>query len=458
MRKMAYVWCVAVGAFLYIRCARGQEPIIADGVAAVVGDEAIFFSDVEAAFWQMEAQLGTDTMHSLAEGRWFLRCQSFIFLITEKLLAQAAIKDSIEISDEEVENELERRLSYFISVFGSAEELEKFYQKSLIEIKADLREELREQLLAHRKRQKLTSSVKVTPTEVIDFFRNIPPDSLPHIEAHYSVGILVKQVVPAQWQVELARQQADELLKKLTAGMSFEVLATLYSEDEQSALNGGLLPWKTFQEIDIAIRAYLPQADTGQIIGPVLTSEGWEIIKVEERRGSSFRLRRLLVKPKLTKANYHATYAFLDSIRTLILTGKLTFQEAARNYSDDENTRYAGGMLLNPQNAKPYIPASQLPAVLAEEIAKLNVGELSKPIPTALNGRDAYQLIWLRDVVPAHTLSLEQDWELIEQQALAYKQEQTLRQWLAKELQTNFVYVDDYFRTCPQLKQLKWIQ
>ncbi len=437
---------VIMGILLWVSGFNYAQTIV-DKIVATVSDEPILYSDVESSYWQLVSTM--DSVPTDPQVQYELRCMVLYQLIQQQMLVRAAEEDSIEISPQELEAELNRRMEYFIQMLGSREKLEEFYGKSIEQIKDELRDDLRKQMLAQRKQQTLIGEVTISPAEVEAFYHQLSKDTLPLIEAQYSIGIIVKKVKPLPWQWDLARQKAEELMDKIKSGQSFESLAMIYSDDKESAFNGGDLGTFTWESLPEWLKTAVVDVDSGSLLGPIQSEQGWHIILIADKTDYSFRIKHILIKPPLTSENSLQAQRLLDSIRTEIMKGSLTFQEAARLFSDDEETKHTGGMLLNPTNARPYVPASLLPAYISAILSTLEQGEISKPQPVKLDdGSQAYIIVWFRDEIPPHRLSLQYDYEQIQQMALAARKQEIIEQWTRRRARKTYINVDDYFRSC----------
>lgn len=421
--------------------------VIVDKIVATVGDEPILYSDVESSYWQLVSTI--DSIPRDREVQYQLRCMVLYQLVQQQMLVSAALEDSIEVSPQELEGELNRRMEYFIQMLGSKEKLEEFYGKSIEQIKDELRDDLRKQMLAQRKQQQLIGEVTISPAEVEAFYYELSKDSLPLIEAQYSVGMIMKKVKPLPWQWKHARRKAEDLLEKIRKGQSFESIAMIYSDDKETAFNEGHLGTFTWEALPQWLKTALANADSGDLIGPVQSDKGWHIILVENKSDFSFTIKHIFVKPPVTSENVVRARQLLDSIRTEIMKGNITFQEAARLFSDDEETKHTGGMMLNPSNARPYIPASLLPTQISAILTTLEKGEISKPQPIKTEGGDqAFIIVWFRDEIPPHRLSLQYDYEQIQQMALVTRKQEIIEQWTKRRARRTYINVDNYFRNC----------
>ncbi len=416
-----------------------------DQVVAVIGDEPLFLSEIQTAVQQFRVS-GSSFLYS----RDSLFCLVLEQAILQKLLYQAALRDSLTVSEIELDAELNRRLQAFLGIFGSEEALEEFYGKPMEAIRQELRRLLREQMLANQKKEQLLANISITPIEVQEFYDRLvgSGDSVPFVEARYTLGIIWRYVEPFSWQWDLAFQEAQDLLKRLEGGASFSVLATLYSDDPETQRAGGRLGWRTWHELPDYLKGPVSLADSGSILGPFRTEEGWEIYLLEGKQADRYLLRKILLRPALTRQNYERTYRLLDSVRRAILSGALRFEDAARQYSQHGDTRYAGGYFMDFEQMRPEVPVSALPAFLLPVLDTLKEGEVSGIVLYPDEWKPAYWFVYLVKVVPAHRLSLDLDYDQVAQMALEYKKQQFLKEWMRRERQKTFIHIDASLRHC----------
>jgi len=280
---------------------------VIDKVVAVVGENAILYSDIENQYLQYLMQGYTSNSQEI-------RCQIFEEILFAKLLLNQAQIDSIEIGDDQVDSELDRRLQYFISQIGSKEELERYYNKSLQDIKSDLRTVIREQLLTQQVRSDITSKIKITPTEVKEYFQKIPQDSLPIIETSIKYAVITKKPKPTQEEKDYAKNKIKEIRDRIVKGEEFSKLARIYSEDPGSALKGGELGDFTrgvmYPEFEAA--AFALQGD--EISGIIETEAGFHILQLIKRKGEYINVRHILIQTKISPLSIQKTQKQLDSI------------------------------------------------------------------------------------------------------------------------------------------------
>jgi peptidyl-prolyl cis-trans isomerase SurA len=435
----------------FVLLANNLHAQIVDGIIAIVGTKTILLSDVETQSLQYKTE-GSDP-HAV-------NCQVLEGLLTQKLLISQALLDSIEVTDDEVEGELDRRIRYFSNMAGGTQKLEEYYGKSIIEIKEEFRTDIREQLLAQKAQQEIVKDIKVTPSEVRTFFSTIPADSLPYYNAEVEVGeiVIIPGVSP---EVKaLAKEQIDELRGRIIKGEDFSTLAALYSEDPGSRDNGGELGFVNRGELDPAFEAAaFSLKNPGDVSEVVESTFGYHIIQLIERRGERINVRHILITPKTTSFDLNRAVAKADSIHQLVTTNKISFEQAALRYSQNDDSKNNGGMLVNPNTNTTYFDVEQLGQYdpqLALDVQKMDVGGVSEPtMYKTPDGKTRYRILYLKSRTKAHRANLKDDYDKIQSVAQQNKQTQVFNDWLKDKKNKNYVRISSDYVNCDNLKQ--WI-
>ncbi len=426
-------------------CARAQEGQPIDRIIAVVGGNITLQSELETQYLQMLA--------SGYEPNDDSRCIIFEELLYGNLLLHRAKVDSLEVSDGEVEDELNRRLEYFIAQLGSQEKLEEYYEKSILEIKDEFRELIKEQLMSQRMQQQITGDIKVTPAETRSYFNRIPKDSLPLINTEIELGRIMRRPSVTKEQKEEARTKAEELRQRVLDGESFRALAILYSEDPGSAKQGGDLGFFTrgsmVPEFD-AVAFSLKEDSVSEVFE---TSYGFHFVEMMERRGEQINVRHILVRAKTSLEDLEKAKIFLDSIHKLIIDKKMTFAEAAEKFSDDEESKINGGMMFNPMTGATTFEMDQLGSIdqrLFLTIENMVPGDISKAVKTqSPDGKEAYNLFFLKTKTEPHVANMKDDYQRIQQAALGEKKNKAIEKWINSKAAETYVKIDPAYRDCP---------
>lgn len=418
------------------------QPI--DKVVAVVGSNIIMLSEVEAQYLQILSQgYAPDPT---------IKCDLLEELLFQKLLVNQARLDSVEVSDDQVEEELERRLRYFISQIGSEEKLEEYYKKSIVEIKDDFRDLIKDQLLGQNMQYKITGEVKVTPAEVRDYFTKIPADSLPYINVELEIGRIVKKPIINKKEKDVAKEKAEEIRQRILDGANMATMAKLYSEDPGSAANGGELGFFERGQMVPEFETFAFTLQGKELSDVFETEYGFHFMQLIERRGEQVNARHILITPKTSENDLTSSKLFLDSIYNLLLTDTLTFAEAAEKFSDDEADKKNGGMVTNAQTGSTKFEMDQLSSIdptLFLTIDKMSVGEFSKPIITSSSdGKQSYSIILLKSRTEPHKANLRDDYQKIQGAASSMKESNLIREWIEKKIATTYIRMDDAYLNC----------
>ncbi len=430
--------------------AMGQKKSL-DKVAAVVGNSIILESDIER---QYDNYLMQGNQPNQA-----VKCEVLQQLLTQKLLAQQAVIDSVIVKDDEVDNEVDRRMRAYVQRAGGQEKLEGFLGKSVIQYKDEMRPDIRELLTAQRMQQKITEKISVTPQDVKNYYNAIPKDSLPSINKEVEIAQIVFNPKLSKEEKQIYREKAENLRERVKKGEDFGTLATLYSQDPGSAPAGGDLGFadrSTFVKEFAAMAFKLKAGD----ISPVFeTDYGFHFLQVIERRGEQVHVRHILIVPEVTQASLARAKSKADSIYNVIKTMKVDFSSAASFYSDDNETKYNGGMMLNAEDVQTrstYIPTDKLDPQIALIVDTMKVGSIAPAaLFTAQNAKKSYKLLYLKSKTDAHTANLTQDYPKLKDAASEGKISKTVSGWFEKRRKETFINIDPEYQTCDQLKS--WV-
>jgi peptidyl-prolyl cis-trans isomerase SurA len=397
-----------------------------EGIAAMVGDEIILSSQVAQQYAYLKQNGYSD------EGG--LYCEVLEQFIIQKLLVARAKLDSLKVTDEQVERELERRLNLMISQLGSREALQEIYGKPIPLLKAELREEVREQLLAEEMRQKITEKVQVTPQQVRDFFAQIRVDSLPYLPAEVELSQIVFYVKPSAEEKARARERLEAIREEILSGrMEFSAAARAFSQDLGSARQGGYLGEFTRGQMVPEFERMVFSMPIGEVSPVFETPFGFHIVLVEKRMGNKAEARHILIQPSVTAADVERTKAALETLRSQILRDSISFTRAAIEFSEDVETRQTGGRLVDRETGKYRIPLDALDAELYFIVDKLKPGQISEPVVwTTPTGRKAVRIVWLMRRYPPHRASLELDYDRFAEAALQIERQRAIERWLER--------------------------
>ncbi|WP_353186348.1 peptidylprolyl isomerase [Parapedobacter lycopersici] len=429
------------------RFAAAQSQVI-DEVAAVVGSNIILQSEIEMQYAQYLAQ-GNKANEDF-------KCYILQQQLTQKLLAQQAAIDSIEVGESEVDDNINSRLRYMSSQAGGQERLERFLNRSLLQYKEEMRPSVYEQLKANKMQQNIVADIDVTPLEVKRYFESLDKDSLPYFNTEVEVGELVVYPKLTREEKQQYRDRAEDLRKQVADGTDFATVARLYSQDPGSAPYGGDLGFNTRDGFVKEFSAVAFRLKPGEL-SPVFESEfGFHFLEVLERRGEEVRTRHILVQIKPTAASLERARKDIDSIHNLVVTNKLDFYTAATLHSDNKETKYNGGMLLNMENQQSrttLIPADKLDAAVFTAIDTLQPGAYSRPAQfTDQTGKTGYRFTYLKSRTAPHQANLDQDFAKIKEAALQDKINRKLSEWFENRRQTTYIDINEAYYNCDDLK------
>ena len=426
-----------------------QPTNVIDQVVGVVGNKIVTLSDLESQYQQYIGQGNYGSNQA--------RCDVLNQLLLTKLLVHYAIVDSVEVSDSQVESELEKRINYFIEQFGgSTEKLEDYYQKSIPEIKDEFKPLIKEQMQAQAMQQKITGKTTSSPAEVKEYYNSIPKDSIPFINSEMEYAEISCKINISKDEKEKVRSRITELRQRILKGEEFSTMAVLYSEDKGSAKEGGELGFVPRGQYVPEFEAAAFKLKKGEISEIVETKFGFHIIQMIDRRGEQINVRHILLKPVVNTDDLLKTKAHADSIAYMVRANEITFEDAALKYSNDENTKLNGGSVANPATGNTRFETSQVDALVFFQLDKLKEGEVSNPaLITEKDGTQSYKIFHLKKRTTPHVANLIDDYQRIQNATLQTKQNRLLDEWVARKKKTTFIQVNKDFIICDDLK--KWI-
>lgn len=431
--------------FLSISAAIAQEKLI-DKVIATVGSTYILQSDLEMEYTQYLAQ-GNQPNEEF-------KCYILNQLLIQKLLSQQAAIDSIEVSETEVDDQLNYRIRSMVQRAGGKERLEEFLNRSILQHKEEMRPAVAEQLRGNKMQQQLVSKVDVTPQEVRKYFNSLNADSLPYFNTEIEYSQLVIDPVLTNAEKDQFRKKAEEYRQQVLNGSDFGTIARFYSEDG-SAPYGGELGYNTRENWVKEFSAQAFRLKNGEISPVFETQFGFHFLQVLDRRGEEVNVRHLLITKKPTTPSLERAKSKIDSISEEIKAKKISFNAAASFYSDDKETKYNGGVVSNPEDRSTLIPIDQLEDVAVfNALDPLKVGEVSKPIlyTDKRTGEKSYRIYYLKSRIPPHKANLDEDFAKITEAARQDKINRTLSEWFEKKRESTYIDIDPAFASCEDLK------
>lgn len=416
-----------------------------DEVAWVIGDEAIFRSDVEEQYSQMRSEginIQGDPYCVIPEQ-----------LAVEKLFLHQAKIDTIEAPDNQVQMQTDRRINFFVTNLGSKEKVEQYFRKPLPQLREQLMEMMRNDYIVSSVKQNLTKDIKGTPREVGRYFESLPEDSVPYVPLQVEAQIItVNPVIPRQ-EIEDVKARLRDFADRVNRGESeFSTLAIMYSEDG-SSMQGGELGFHSKADFvpefsNVAFNLNDPK----KVSRIVETEFGFHIIQLIEKRGEQINVRHILLRPKVSDADLRESITRLDSLRNDIVGGKISFDEAARYVSQDKDTRNNGGVMINNAGytSTPRFEMQQLPPEVASRIEKMEPGEISEAfiMKDEKKNADVVAIVRLKERIPGHRASMQDDYNMIKNLYEEHLKDEKIKEWVEQKIKETYVRIEDGWNGC----------
>lgn len=413
-----------------------QNAQVLDEIVAIVGDEIILQSEVDALLSNLIRQ---QPQASYSDELWM---QALDQIINQHVMTVVAKRDTnITVSQEEVDQVLEQRISQLTQQVGSQARLEELYGKSLVRIRADLRDEFRDQLLAERLQQSKVRNIRVTPTEVREWFAQFPTDSLPTIPEVVRVSHIVRYPELTPEAIGEAREIISAIRDSIVnAGASFEELAGQFSDDPGSAAIGGRIEETNLADLVPEFAAVASRSAVGEVSQVFQTTFGFHILRVNDRRGETIDFNHILIRIDDRRIDPTPAIEYLGTLRDSILNQQVPFAVMAKRHSQEESSAQLGGRVIDPQTGERDLVLENLGELWLATLDTLDEGEISHPARVELeDDRQAYHIVELQRRRPEHTVDLATDYERIEQFALSEKRTRELQEWVGRLRENVFV-------------------
>ncbi len=428
--------------FLWTLSAVGiaQGPQVIDRVIATVGGELVLLSELEEQIALIQSQEGKAVSQRD-------RCAVFEQILTSKLLVNQAKLDSIDVSDADVEAQLDARFERILNLMNNdLKQFEEYYGQTVSEVRAQFRDDLKNQLLSERMRQKIVANARITPVEVKTFFQQIPKDSLPYFNSEVELRELVYRPKVNAEERAVALERINTIRESiLTGGADFAELARKQSDDPGSGRAGGDLGWAPRGTFVPAFEAAAYRLDIGEVSEVVESQFGYHIIELLERRGNRIRARHILIKPAIVAADLALAEEKLDSIRLQIVRDSMLFREAVARYGDEQTQSYSnGGRMTNPATGSTFFEIADLDPIAFFAIDTMDVGDVSRPVQFEVpgSGEVIYKLYQLDTRSRPHQASLQLDYSKIRQAAVESKKSLILNDWVERTIRSTFIKID----------------
>ena len=454
MTGIRYIKFMAAAAFAVISTLASAQKYpdgIIDKTIAVIGNEKITIAELEEEMQMMQAYgMGSDKN---------ARCEALEEMMVAKLFLMQARVDSLTINNDMVEGELKNRIDNVKTSLGGEEGVEEYFGKPIYKLRQEWREALQDQSLTQQMQSKISSDIpELTPYDVKNYVDSIDKDDLPMVPIKYQLSQIC--VYPDREAANLAvKERLLAIRERIINGEKFSTLARLYSQDPGSSRKGGELGmasksifWPVFSDAAMSLKI-------GVVSQIVETPDGFHIIEVLEKKGDMFNARHILMKPEYTSVDREKGFKMLDSLKTELLNEAVTFELAARFYSEDPATRTNGGQMSDPNSGSSYFEIDQLKPQDYEAIKNLEVGQISAPIESLDNegrsGNTVYKIIKVDKIIPAHTATFQNDYDLLLQQAKGQMSMDAINNFINSKIKTTYIVIDPLFSDC-QFEREGW--
>ena len=417
---------------------------VVDKTVAVVGNEVIMVSDIEQEVQMMRAQGMSSDQN--------LRCELLENMMVQKIFLMQARLDSLSVNQDMVEGELSQRIDQIRTSLGGDEEVEKYFGKPLYKLRQEWKETLQDQSLTQQEQSQVASTIpEITPYDVRQWMDSVKTEDLPEVPKKYLLSQIC--IYPDREAANMAvKEKLLSIRERIINGEKFSTLARIYSEDPGSARKGGELGmasksifWPAFSDAAMSLKP-------GVISQIVETPDGFHIIEVLEKKGDMFNARHILIKPQYTSEDRQNAFTKLDSLRTEINSGAVTFALAARFYSEDPSTRTNGGQMADPQTGSAYFEIDQLKPQDYLAVKDLSEGEVSTPIESldneGRNGNTVYKIIRVDKIIPAHTATFNDDYTELVQHVEQDKRMKAIDAFIDEKITQTFIVIDPIYREC----------
>ena len=459
MKRCALIVFISYLLFNPIGAQEAEAQSVVDEVVWVVGDEPILKSEVEVT----RIQAAMDGMHWKGNPDCAIPEQ----LAVQKLFLHQAALDSIEVSESEVSSAIEQRIDYMVQQIGSREKLEEYRKQSISQIRQSMHDDLRDQMMIQRMKEKLVKDITVTPAEVRRYFKDLSEDSIPYVPTEVEVQIITQTPRVSVEELNRVKDELREYTDRVNRGeTSFQTLARMYSEDPGSRRQGGELDYTGRSTLDPAFAAVAFNLTDPKKISKIVESEfGFHIIQLIDKRGDKIKVRHILRKPVVSDSAVNASLSLLDTIATSIRKGdvppmlkpqlttteKFTFEDGVAVFSDDKDTRNNKGLMANrsERGQTSRFQMQELPAEVAKAVDTLQVGQISQPF-SMINqrGKTVCVIAKLKNRIDGHKATITEDFQVMKDVVLEKRREQKLHDWVVSKIKSTYVRIGDDYRDC----------
>jgi peptidyl-prolyl cis-trans isomerase SurA len=371
------------------------------------------------------------------------------FLVDKLLVAEAELDTLIEVTPSQVNQRMDQQLAMYVSYIGSEKAVEEYFKKSIVEIKSEMREGIRNQLLSQQMREKIVKDVTVTPSEVRYNFRNLKNDEIPTIPTQFEYAQITFQPVIDLEEDNRIKSRLRDIKKRIEDGSSFATMAVLYSECP-SAKDGGVIGYSGRAELDPAYAAVAFNLKDDKISNVVRSAFGYHIMQMVDKKGDKVNTRHILMKPKISVEAKEVAYNRLDSLAKMIRNKEIPFEEAAQIFSYDKNSRNNSGIVINPTSMSSKFSVEDLDPDVSKIITKMNVNEVSQPFESMDKETQlpVYKIIKVIKKTDSHKADLQNDYQKLAEMYLAQKKESVFNEWINKQQAETYIRIDATYANC----------
>jgi peptidyl-prolyl cis-trans isomerase SurA len=422
--------------------------VLVESIVAIVGNEVIYLSDLENTISDQRRSGNRDPIDQI-------RCDVAEQMLISKLFLDQARIDSIIVTDDVVDGELNMQMNDAIRRAGSEEALVEAFHKSMVEIRRDVKKTMLEQATIREVQSNIASDIVITPAALKRFYSAIPKDSLPIVPAKYQLSILEIEPPANDENKAEARQKLLDIRSQILEGKSFNVLAIMYSEDPVSAKNGGEIGYTTRGETEKEYSDAAFSLSKGSVSRIVETKYGFHLIQLIDRKGEMVNTRHILIRPKVKPEQEIEAISKLDSLANLIRNDSITFEEAALRFSTHKDSKINGGKLVstNPSDRITWFSLEELNREMYVKIRDMKVGEISDPFRTTdENNNVVFRIVKLDKILPAHTANLKDDYQELSTAALMTERSKVYEKWIKEKIETTYIKISDEIKSCSFLE------
>ena len=421
-----------------------------DKIEAIIGSEILLTSDIENQYNQFLSQGIIQTNN--------IKCDILDELLYQNLLIHhAKIDSTIEINEDEVNQEVNKRIIFFESQLGSLNKVEEYFKRTIDNMKEELSIVVTDQLYTQKKQNIIISNVKITPNEVKDYLNSIENDDIPLIPTQLELSQLVILPKLSSEKKNSIKEKLDGFRSRIYSGEDFKVLATLYSDDVVSANNGGELGFMSRGELLPEFERAAFKLKDNEISEVVETKFGFHLIQMIERRGEQINARHILIKPKFNSSSIKIASDKISLIKNEIDSGLISFDDAVVKYSED-NSKNNGGLIINPSTGSTDFTFDELDPSIKYIVQNMNIGDITSPSLTKSDdgSQAAYRLIRLNNLIEEHNANVTNDFDVIKGYALSDKKQKYIDQWIVDNINDTYIQINENFSSCSCYN--KWIK